>query len=132
MTLQHPHLRVIEGQLTRAEVNAGKVVVTAQAHRAITVVDAWMRAIGGAAVDTTSVDIVDSATGTVAVAFGVDALTENTIVRPGDSHVTATNLGTALGTGEGLKVVNTGTALATATAMDYCIKYVVEGTQLSA
>jgi hypothetical protein len=116
---------VAEGQLTTAEVNAGKVISETVTNRAITVVDGWVRATGTAAA-TTSVDLVDSVTGTVAVAFGVAGLSDGVILRIGAANTTATNTGTALGTGQALKIVNNGAALATTTALDYCIFYKVE------
>jgi hypothetical protein len=125
MAVTHPYLRTVEGQLTTAEVNAGVVVVPGQLHRQLTVVDGWVRAIGGNASANTSVDVVDSVTGTVAIAFEVAGLTQNTVLRMGAANTTNTNVLAALGVGEGLKVVNNGTAMATATALDYHIDYVV-------
>lgn len=125
MALTHPKLRVAEGQLTTAEVNAGKVVIAPMTDRIITVVDAWLRAIGGAAGSNTSVDIVDTTTGTIAASFEDAALTQNTVVRAGAANTAATGLGTALGEDEGLAIANVGTAMDTATALDYCIFYTV-------
>lgn len=125
MAVTHPQLRVVEGQLTRAEVNAGAVVVPPMTDRAITVVDAHMRAIGGAVTSNTSVDIVDTTTGTVACSFAQAGLTENTVLRAGAANTTATNLLTRLGEDEGLKVINVGTAISIATALDYTIFYTV-------
>ena len=61
----------------------------------------------------------------VAVAFGQAALTENTVVRAGAANTTATNLLAALGEDEGLAIVNNGTDMDTATALDYFVWYVV-------
>jgi hypothetical protein len=126
MATRLPTLRVIEGQLTTAEVNAGKTVVAPATGRQLAVVDAWVRAIGGAAGANTSVDIVDTTTGTVAVSFARAGLAQNAVLRAGASNTTATNLNTALGAGEGLKVINVGTAMSTATALDYVISYTVD------
>lgn len=131
MAVRHPYLRCVEGQLTTAEVNAGTVVLPGVAHRAITVVDAYLRAIGGAAASNTSVDIVDSTTGTVAIAFARAGLAQNAVLRMGATNTTNTGVLTTLATGEGLKIKNTGTAMATATAMDYCIFYVVDAAYLA-
>lgn len=124
--LASPQLRVAEGQLTLAQVNAGKFVVDPVAKRSITVVDAWVRAIGGAATSNTSIDIVDSVSGTIAVSFARAQNTQNAILRAGATGATATNIGTALGAGEGLKIANVGTACDTMTALDYVIIYKVE------
>jgi hypothetical protein len=126
MTVRHSSLRTIEGQLTTTEVNSGTVVVAGHTGRTLTVVDCWLRAIGGAAGANTSVDVVDSVTGTVVCAFLRAALTQNTVVRAGGSNTTPTNLLASLGSGEGIKVVNAGTAMTTATHIDYVISYVVD------
>jgi hypothetical protein len=128
MAVRYNSLRQIEGQLTRAQVNAGVVVVAGHTGRTLTVVDAWVRAIGGAASGNDSVDVTDTVTGTIAVSFARAGLTENTVLRAGATNATATNLGADLGAGEGIKVANVGTAMGTATALDYCISYVVEQT----
>ena len=126
-SLVSPDLRVAEGQLTKAQVNAGTLVVEAMPKRAYTVVDAWVRAIGGAASANTSVDIVDSVTGTVVVAFTRAGLAQNTVLRLGTATTgVAANAGVALGTGEGIKIKNTGTAVDTLTHLDYMILFKVE------
>jgi len=127
----HPYLRVVEGNISRAELNAGILVLPGVAKRAITVVDAWVRAKGGAVTANTSIDIVDSATGTVAVSFAQAQLTENAILRAGATGATATNCGTALATGEGLKIINVGTAADTVTTVDYQILYTVEAVDVA-
>ncbi len=125
MALTSPKLRTWYGQLTTAQVNAGKIVVPGAPGRVITIVDAWARAIGGAAASNTSVDITGSVSTTIAVVFGQAGLTQNTILRAGAANATATNLGTALTQGDGIKVANVGTAMATATHLDVCIHYMV-------
>ncbi len=125
--LASPALRVASGRLTTAEVNAGKVVVNAVAKRSITVVDAWVRAIGGAAGANDSVDVVDSVSGTIAVAFTRAGLVENVVLRVGTATTgVGTNVGVSLGRGEGVKVKNTGTAMTTATHLDYVILFKIE------
>ena len=86
-----------------------------------------MRAIGGAATTNTSVDIMDTAASPdSAVAFARAGLTQNAFVRAGDANTTATDLGKALGTGEGLQIKNVGTAMTVATHIDYQVMYVVD------
>jgi len=130
--LASPDLRVAEGQLTTAQVNAGVFVVDPIAKRSITVVDAWVRAIGGAATSNTSIDVVDSVTGTVAVSFAQAQNTQNTTLRAGATGATATYVGTALGAGEGLKIANVGTACDTMTHLDYVILYRVDAVAVAA
>lgn len=130
MALRHPHLRTVEGQATTAQVNAGLIIVPEHPGRTITVVDAWMRAIGGAATTNTSVDIMDTADSPdSAVAFARAGLTQNAVLRAGASNTTATDLGKALGTGEGLQIKTVGTAMTVATHIDYQVMYVIDTPQ---
>jgi hypothetical protein len=123
-----PKVRVVEGQATTAEVNAGKTIVDPIEGHTITVVDGWLRAIGGNAGGADTVVIEDTA-GTDAFTMAVAGLTQNTVARVGlATHSTNTNVGTALGAGKGLKIAKAGAgALATATAIDYCVLYKIDG-----
>ncbi len=125
MGLTSPQLRTYYGQLTTAEVNAGEIVVPPSPGRVYTVVDVWMRAIGGAAGSNTSVDVTDTVTGSIAASFEDAALTQNTVVRAGAANTAATGLNTAFTQGEGIKVANVGTDMDTATHLDVCIHYTV-------
>jgi hypothetical protein len=126
-SLASPDLRVAAGQLTLAEVNAGKVVVPAVVKRAYTVVDCWLRAIGGAAANNTSVDVQDSVSATKVAVFTRAGLTENALARAGVAVTSvATNLNTSLGRGEGIRILNVGTACDTMVSLDYVILYKVE------
>lgn len=125
-SLASPDLRVAEGQLTLTQVNAGAVIVNPVVKRAYTVVDAWVRAIGGNATSNTSIDLTDSVTGTIAVSFARAQNTQGTVLRAGATGATATHLGTALGTGEGIKIANVGTACSGMTHLDYVVLYKVE------
>lgn len=125
MPLTSPQLRTFYGQLTTDEVNAGKIVVPGAPGRVYTVVDCWMRAIGGAAGSNTSVDVTSATTATVAASFEDAALTQDVVRRIGAANTSATGLNTALTQGEGLKVANVGTAMDTATHLDVCIHYLV-------
>ena len=130
-SLASPDLRVAAGQLTLAEVNAGKVVVPAQVKRAYTVVDCWLRAIGGAATSNTSIDVQDSVTATKVVVFAQAALTQNAILRAGVAvNSVGTNLGTSLTRSEGIRILNVGTACDTMTHLDYVILYKVEAVDM--
>jgi hypothetical protein len=126
-SITHADMRAASGRLTLAQVNAGTLVVGTAAKRAYTVTDCWVRAIGGAAGVNDSVDIVDSVSGTIVVAFTRAGLTENAVLRSGTATTgVGTNLGVKLGTGEGIKVKNTGGACTTMTHLDYVILYKVE------
>lgn len=127
-----PKVRVAAGQLTAAQVNAnsraGTNIVAPIAGRTITVVDGWVRAIGGNASGPTAIHVEDTA-GTDAFTMAVAGMTQNAVCRVGlATHSTNTNVGTALGKGKGLRIgCTTAADYATATALDYCILYKVEG-----
>lgn len=127
-TPYHPKVRVAAGQLTAAQVNAnsraGTTIVAAAAGKTIKVVDCWMRAIGGNSGGATAVVLEDTG-GTDVVSNTVGILTQNAIVRAGISNSTATNLGTALGKSKGLRIGCTVGDLTTATALDYCVHYIM-------
>ena len=127
MALKSPQLRTFYKQLTRAEVNAGYICVPGAPGRIYTVVDAWVRAIGGAADTTTSVDVTNGST--IAVVFAVAALAQDAVVRAGAANTTATNLLAAMTQGTAIKVIKAGAAMGTATHVDVCIEYAVSSAQ---
>jgi hypothetical protein len=127
----YPKVRCAKGQLTTAQVNAasgaGTVIVANDPQRTITVVDGWLRAIGGAAGGATVIMVEDTA-GVDAFTMAVGGLTENAVARVGlATHSTNTNVLTALTKGKGLRIGRTVSNLTTATAIDYCILYTVDG-----
>ncbi len=116
---------VAAGRLTAAEVEAGYIIATGRTARQIVVTDVTLRAIGGNAATADSIDLQDSTTGTKVIVALVAALTKDTVVKPDTADVTSTNLGVALGTGEGLKLIAAGAGvLGTCTHVDYVVKYV--------
>lgn len=125
----YPRCRVAEGQLTAAQVNAasgaGTNIVNPVAGKTITVVDCTMRAIGGGAGGATAVVLEDTA-GTDIVSNTVGILTQNAVVRAGITNSTATNLGTAMAKGAGLRIGRTVSDLTTATHLDYIVLYKVD------
>lgn len=125
MALASPHLRTIYGSAAPEDVDDGIIIIDAHAQRIVTIVDAWVRSTGTA--DTcTSIDITDGTT--VAVAFGVDALSDGVIVRAGDTNTTATSLGAALAQDTPIQIKTTGSDIGTATAIEYCVHYKIEST----
>lgn len=129
MALVSPQKRTYMERLTTEQVNAGVLAVPRSPGRIYTVVDGWVRAIGGAAGANTSVDVTDDTTGTIAMSFARAGLSQNAVLRAGATNTTCTNLNTALAQGEGIKVANVGTAMTTATHLDVCISYLVSGVQ---
>jgi hypothetical protein len=122
----YPKVRCAYGQATTAEVNATKVIVKARPGKTIKVVDGWLRAIGGNAGGADTVVIEDTG-GTDAFTMAVAGLTQNAVARVGlATHSTNTNVGTALTKHAGLRIAKAGAgALATCTAVDYCVFYIM-------
>lgn len=118
----------VKGNATRAEVNAGKVILPARPGRTVTVTGGYMIALGGNAATATSVDIADTAgSPVVAVACGVAGLTQNTVLDfNAASDVTKTTLGRALTADKGLQIIKAGSDLATASSIDYFVRYVID------
>jgi hypothetical protein len=126
----YPRCRVAEGQLTLAQLNAasgaGTTIVADVPGKTLTVVDAWFRsAAGGTCTGATAVVLEDTA-GTDVLSVTAATLENAVIVRGGASGATATNFGTALGKGKGLRIGRTVGDVATMTAMDYCVLYKVD------
>ena len=114
------------GSILTADLNAGIVIIPARSGETLIVGDFWVRAIGGAA-NCTAITLSD---GTVTVAsVAAAAATQNTVVRPETSSVTATNLNQSIGAtycvgeGKGLKIICTGTE-SSLTSLDYFIDFI--------
>lgn len=111
-------------RLTTAQINAGYTLITPTATGKWKVLNCMMRAIGGAAAANTSIDITEQTSGAIVFSATQAILTQNTILRPGDTNVTATNLGVESVAGKTLLIANVGTAMTTATHIDVILTYV--------
>lgn len=101
--------------------------ISATGSRQITVVDAWVRAIGGSAAGAsfTGVNLATTAGVNICV-FLVAGMSQNTILRAGTAtNGVSANLNLANAPGEGLKIQAKGADMTTATALDYCIYYTI-------
>lgn len=118
-------VHVVQGNATTAQVNAGLNIVPPRAGKTIVVTGGSMKALGGNAATATSVDIKDThSSPVVAVACAVAGLTENTRLSfDAAANVTLTTYDAPLTAGKGLQIKNTGSALATATSVDFVVKY---------
>ena len=58
--MSYPRLRCKQGQLTVDEINASNLVIPPVVGRTFTVVDCWLRAIGGAVTTADGINIVDT------------------------------------------------------------------------
>lgn len=129
-TPPNPKLRCARGSILTADANAaqGKTIVKGHPDRTLTIVDAWLRHHGTAS-GNTSMDLVDTTTGhtgTHVVVFTRAGTVGNDHVctAAGASNTTATNLGTPMTKGKGIKLISVGT-LATTTDIDYAVYYYV-------
>ena len=114
--------------IASANAAAGYQIVPASAKRTITVVDGWMRALGGNMTQATSMDLTDL-TGTVAISWALAALTTaHGILRFDAANVTPTSIGLPLTEGEGLYLITVGTDETTMTSFDYSIDYTIRAT----
>ena len=102
-------------------------ITTVGNSRQITVVDGWIRAIGGAVGGGSCTGINVATTGGVAIAVFIKAaLTEGAVLRMGTAtNGVAANLNLANAPGVGLKIQAVGADVTTATHLDYCIYYTV-------
>lgn len=113
--------------ITTANLNAGasNTLVAAVAGRTLTPVGFSMQALGGAAATCTAVVLEDTAAVIIATEV-VAGLTQGQIINEA-SAVANLTLGagwnTALTTGEGIKVIQTGSACATATSFKLSVSY---------
>lgn len=128
------HLRV---RATTAEVNAGKVVLPAIPGFGYRIIDVAMIAVGGAATGATSVDLLGTKAGSASrpVVVAAAALTQSTMVRTGAVPAAGSVALLADGASHTVHDVNTplsitkqsgGSNLATASAIDLLLTYVVE------
>jgi hypothetical protein len=101
--------------------------ISATGRNQLTVVDAWIRAIGGACggASCTGVNLATTAGVNIAV-FLKAGITEGTVLRAGTAtNGVSANLGLANAPGVGLKLQAKGADMETATALDYCVYFTI-------
>jgi len=122
-TERNSRLRCACGSATKAEYNAGKIIVPPNSSRSVILVGGWLRSIGNVT-QATSIDICSTAgTPVVGVSVAAAQLTDGTLAPLLASTSTITTLGTANVKGDGLQILSVGTDESTATACDYCVYY---------
>lgn len=116
-------LQVVTVTATLAELNAGKILIPATPGYKIQVSD-YIARVTGAFTTLTSADLQSSTTGTKVTALAQAGLTNGAILRPTSSNTTlGAGFGAPLESGEGLKLVNVGTAAAGGTSIAFTITY---------
>lgn len=120
-----PRPRAVAVKLTVAQVNAGIDIVPGDPERAIRVVDATARAIGGNVGTATGVDVTNTAGTTKVASFARAGLTDGALVRAGAANTTlGAGWNADLAAGQGLKIVKDGGDLDTATHIEVTVLYV--------
>lgn len=121
-TERRSRLRCACGSATKAEYNAGKVIVPPDSARSIILVDGWLRSTGNVT-QATTIDICSTASSpVVGVAIAAAQLTDGALA-PLLGTGTQTTVGIANAKGVGLQILSVGTDETTATVCDYCVYY---------
>jgi hypothetical protein len=118
---------------TTAEVNAGLVLLSALPGYKYRIVDCTLIAVGGAAATATSVDLLATSGGSAVrpIVAAVAALTQSAVVKPNSGNVTVLADGASFvamdaNTSISITKQSAGSNLATATAIDCILSYVIE------
>jgi hypothetical protein len=124
-------VRSIRQRVTTADINAGLTLLPAIPGRRYRLVDCSMIAIGGAAATATSVDLRGTQSASVVnlVASAVAGLTQNTRLIAGTTNAAILAGGVSFApcdVNTAITVARTGSALATATHVDFIVSYEVE------
>ena len=125
--MAYPRARVASGRLSLAQLNAasgaGTIIVPDSSGRTITVTDAWFRSQAGGTCGGATAVVLEDTAGTDVLSVTAATLTLAALVRGGATNATATNFGTALTKGAGLRIGRTDSDVTTMSAMDYVIFY---------
>lgn len=114
-----------------ADVNAGKILLSANRNFKYRLVDVALIAIGGAVGATTTVDILATQAGASVklLAAAIAGLTQNALLRAGAANAAILAGGASFvenDAGTGISIGKTGAAATTATHIDVLIEYVLE------
>lgn len=127
---RNSRVRVVTGNATNTEANAGKKILPKVQGRGYVVIGGWVRALGNKVNEATSVDICSvTTTPIVNVAVLKAALGAANAVASFDhaSNITRTTYGNDNVAGDGMQILTVGTDESTATSFDYCVEYFTTG-----
>lgn len=111
---------------TLAQINAGLVLIPGVAGKKINVTDYVARVVGAFATGT-SVELESDATAVAITTIAEAGLTNGAVLTPASSNTTlGAGFAAQLPTGEGVKVVNNGTAQTAGTSITYTITYNIQ------
>lgn len=115
--------RVKRFTATLAQINAGLVLIPGIVGKQI-IVETFVQRVTGGFATTTSVELESDVTAVAVETTAVAGLTNGAILVPGSANVTlGAGFGEPLPSGEGLKVVNNGSAATGGTSIDFDITY---------
>jgi len=122
-TERSSRLRCVTGSATKAEYNAGKIIVPPDSSRSVILVGGWLKSTGSVT-QATSIDICSTAASPiVGVAIAAAQLGTGALAPLLASTATKTTVGVANVKGVGLQILSVGTDETTATSCDYCVYY---------
>jgi hypothetical protein len=120
-------LKNISVTATLAQINAGLVLIPGALGKQIVLTDMVWKVTGAFATQT-STDLRSDATAVQVASEAVAGLTNGATIIPAESHMTlGTGYAAALPAGEGLKVVNVGTAATGGTSITFNLTYILTG-----
>lgn len=121
-TERSSRLRCVTGSATKAEYNAGKIIVPPDSSRSVILVGGWLKSTGSVT-QATSIDICSTAASPIVGVAIAAAQLGNGVLAPLLGTGTQTTIGVANVKGVGLQILSVGTDETTATSCDYCVYY---------
>lgn len=117
-------LKTVQVSATLAEINAGKVLIPGVAGKKITVLNVVNRSVGAFATGTGVVLESTNGAPVLVLTYLEAAIGASAVLYPSSANVTnGAGMAAPLGTGDGLQVVNSGTAQTGGTSQTYTITY---------
>ena len=117
-------VKTVNVTATTAQINAGLVLIPGKAGAKVTVLD-YIARVTGAFATGTSVELESTNVSPVAVSTIAEAgLTNGAVLGPWSANTTlGAGFGTAMGSGDGLQIVNNGSAQTVGTSIQFTITY---------
>lgn len=116
-------IKVVDVVATTAQINAGLVLIPGATGKSIRLLN-FVARVAGAFASGTSVELESDATAAAVATFLEAALTNGAILVPGTANVTlGTDFANPGPSGEGLKLVNNGSAQTVGTSIEFTLTY---------
>lgn len=122
-TTRVSRVKCATGNATKAEYNAGKVIIPPRSGKGMIIVGGWFRSVGNTS-ECDHIQLVGTDAGATVYVGVHRAQLANGVLAPFNASTTdLTTYGTAIGTGVGVSILSDGTDESTATSVDYCVYY---------